>query len=429
MLPKRDDEAANLLGLSLLIAAGMSALMVPIIYFGGDPLLQLLNAPELAPYLWLSPLAVFLGGLFLALNYWNSRTKRFGRLSLARINASISTTGAQIGAGVGGYPTGGSLIGANILGSAVSNLVLGGQIWRDDRRVFRNSIHIEDMKSGIWRYRRFPIFDSWSSLLNSMSLQLPVFLLSAFFSPIIVGYYAICNRLLFLPSSLIGTSISQVFFQRSSVAKYEGNLSSLVESAFIRLFLIGFYPFLLLSIIGRELVVVVLGLPWEEAGVFVQILAPWTLFVFIASPMSVLMNTLERQRIALIFNVFFFTTRFLSLFIGGILSDVRLALSLFAFSGIFLIFIKLLYTFNIAGVSLQNILKKTIPYIIYSIFAVFTTLILKNIFLNYYIIITSGLITIALYYIIVCLNDDVIKILFNNFLKNAIYHISKYIHR
>jgi len=308
---------------------------------------------------------------------------------------------------MGGYPTGGSLINASIFGSAVSNLVLGGQIWRDDRKVFRNSISFEGMKEGLSRHRRFPIFDSWSALLNSASLQLPVFLLSVFFSPVVVGYYAICNRLLFLPSNLIGSSISQVFFQRSSVAKYEGNLSFVVETTFIRLILIGLYPFLVLSIMGRELVIVALGLSWEEAGVFIQILSPWTLFVFISSPMSILLITLERQRIALFFNVTFFITRFLSLYVGGSLGEVRLALVLFAVSGILLISIKLLYTFNIIGVSLRNIFRELIPYFSYSILSISIIFIIMAFTINYYLIISTGIIATTIYYLIIYKNYSV----------------------
>jgi len=96
MLPKTDEEAANLLGLSLLCVAVVSGLTVPALYFGGDALLSLLKAPGLEPYLILVPVFVFISGVFLALNYWNSRTKHFGRLSVARVTSSLATT---LGAG------------------------------------------------------------------------------------------------------------------------------------------------------------------------------------------------------------------------------------------------------------------------------------------------------------------------------------------
>lgn len=96
MLPKTDEEAANLLGLCLLCVAVVSGLTVPALYFGGDALLSLLRAPGLEPYLILVPVFVFISGVFLALNYWNSRTKHFGRLSVARVTSSLATT---LGAG------------------------------------------------------------------------------------------------------------------------------------------------------------------------------------------------------------------------------------------------------------------------------------------------------------------------------------------
>jgi lipopolysaccharide exporter len=78
MLPKTDEEAANLLGLCLLCVAVVSGLTVPALYFGGDALLSLLRAPGLAPYLILVPVFVFISGVFLALSNRNSCAKRFG---------------------------------------------------------------------------------------------------------------------------------------------------------------------------------------------------------------------------------------------------------------------------------------------------------------------------------------------------------------
>ena len=120
MLPKTDEEAANLLVLSLLSVTIISGLTVPALYFGGDALVSLLRAPGLGPYLILVPPFVFISGVFLALNYWNSRTKHFGRLSVAQVTSSLATTGTQLGAGFARYATEGSLIGANLVGVSVS---------------------------------------------------------------------------------------------------------------------------------------------------------------------------------------------------------------------------------------------------------------------------------------------------------------------
>ena len=65
MLPKTDEEAANLLGLSLLCVTVITGLTVPALYFGGDALLPLLRAPGPGSYPVLVSPFVFAGGCFL----------------------------------------------------------------------------------------------------------------------------------------------------------------------------------------------------------------------------------------------------------------------------------------------------------------------------------------------------------------------------
>jgi hypothetical protein len=50
MLPKTDEEAANLLGLCLLCVAVVCGLTVPALYFGADALLSPLKAPGPGSY-------------------------------------------------------------------------------------------------------------------------------------------------------------------------------------------------------------------------------------------------------------------------------------------------------------------------------------------------------------------------------------------
>ena len=119
MLPKTDEEAANLFGLCLffvIIITGISALGC---FFAGDVIADLLKSSELKKYLWLVPVSVFISGTFLALNYWNSRTKHFGRLSIARVISSVVTQTTKLGAGFSGFVSIGVLIGAGILGQAI----------------------------------------------------------------------------------------------------------------------------------------------------------------------------------------------------------------------------------------------------------------------------------------------------------------------
>jgi len=336
MLPETDEDAANLLGVSIGFAVLISLLTVPIVWWGKKPLLRVLNAELLDPYVWLMPVAVLLGGVFVALNYWNSRTRQFGRLSIARVISSLATTSTTLGAGFAGYATAGTMISAGVGGQAISTIVLGGQIWRDDGKLFLRSINWRGMLYGIKRHRRFPLYGIWSALLNTISWQLPIFLLANYFSVTVVGYYALGFRILQIPMSLIGTAIAQVFFQRAAEARSLGTLTSLVDSTFVKLVMVGVFPALTLSIIGHDLFSLVFGATWGEAGVYAQLLSLWSLFWLISSPLSTLLSVLEMQRFELQFNIILLAARFFALSIGGMLQNARLAILLFSAFGLIL---------------------------------------------------------------------------------------------
>ena len=334
MLPETDEEAVNLLAVSIGFAMLVSLLTAFIIWWGKTLLLRALNIDMLAPYLWLMPVAAWLGGVFNALNYWNSRTRQFGRLSVTRMVSSFVTAVATLGAGLIGIATAGAKIGANVGGQALAAIILSGQIWRDDRKLFIRSLHWRDISLVLKRYRKFPLYDTWSTLLNTASWQLPVLLLSSFFSPIVVGHYALGYRILQLPMNFVGTAIAQVFFQRASGAYIQGKLDIVVESAFRRLVMVGLFPVLTLTIIGRDLFSVVFGASWAEAGVYTQILSIWAFFWFISSPLSTVFRVLEKQEFLLKWNLFNLIIRFFSLWIGGVLQNPRLAVFLFSSSGV-----------------------------------------------------------------------------------------------
>lgn len=358
MLPVHNEDAANLLAASLGFVSLISFLAIPVIWCGQSVIVNLLNAPKLGSYLWLVPPMVFFMGLSLALNYWNSRTKHFGRLSLARIFQSVTTVGTQLGAGYAGYATGGSLIAAGVFGSALSSLVLGGQIWRDDGHFIRHSISWSRITAGLKRYSKYPLYDTWASLFNTIASELPTLLLSAFFSASIVGYYALAERLMNLPMSLIGRSVAQVFFQRASVAMHEGKLADVTEKTFSYLVKLSIVPILTMTLISKDVILFVFGQEWQESGVYLQIMSLWMVFWFISSPLTALFDVMQKQKTFLYIQIVNFLLRLFSLVIGGYLGNARVALILFSASGFLVYGFLTIFAPYFSGVSLVVILKK-----------------------------------------------------------------------
>ena len=416
MLPESDEEAVNLLGLSFFAVLVITSLTVPFVWYFKAPIIDLLNAPQIGDYLWLVPPFVFVNGVFLALNNWNSRTKLFKRLAFSRVSSSVSTTATQITLGLAEHPpTATGLIGGSLAGQSVATFVLGGQIWRDDRKLITKSLSWKKIYDGAIRHRKLPLIDSWSALMNSISWQLPAFLLSAFFAPAVVGFYSLGFRLLQLPMSFIGGSISQVFFQRASRAVSNGTLSTLVENVFRMLVLIGMFPILILTIVGSDVFTVIFGSAWTEAGVYAQILSLWAFIWFISSPLTTIYLVVEELHFGFNYNFFNLTTRFLSLTIGGMLGSARIALVLFSISGIVVYGYLCLKMMYYSGVKTSRALKIVLSNLVLFTPAGAVLVALKTAGINQVLLVVISGLIICIYYLYILKTDKQVKEIIDEF--------------
>lgn len=381
MLPETNEEAINVVGVALLSVVIVTSITALIIWLLSDKILGLLNAPQLRNYLWLVPLAIFLQGIILALNYWNSRTKHFGRLSVVQVISSVTTQITKLTAGFAGFVSGGVLIGASVLGILVSSGMLGSQIWRDDKKLFIHHLRWRRMANGFIRFIKFPLIDSWGGLLNGISWQLPALMLSSFFPLSVVGFYAVALVVIKTPLSIIAGALSQVFYQKTAGEKtIKGNNAALVENLMDKLMFVGILPTMILAMVGEELFTVVFGGKWVEAGRYTQILAPWGFFWFISSPLSALFSVYERQGTALSVHSMIFITRVASLYIGGIYHNVYLALGLFSLTGIVSYAFVALWNVRLAKANGRIILCSFFKYLLCSLPVFFCLFLVKYMF-------------------------------------------------
>lgn len=371
VLPENDEDASNLLVLSILIALGMSIITLVIVAIFHQQVAHLFNAPELESWLWLLPLSLLLAGLFQAFNYWSTRRKQFGRLAIRQVTQSTVCVAAQLTAGLVAKPMSGGLIGGSVLGQLAATSQLGWQIAREDGRMIRAKCNRLNIKKQALKYKNFPLYSSWSALLNSLSAMLPALMLGYFFNTAVVGYYALGQKILSLPMGIVGNSIAQVFFPRAVDARHEGNLDRLAMNTFNKLLNLGLVPILLISLVAPDLFYFIFGSKWLVAGQYVRWLSPWFLFVFIASPISTLYDVLGRQRDGLVFNTFLLISRILVLWMGGRTGDDQFTIALFGITGTVFWIFNCFWLLSIAGNQLlpafrdlSKSLVRSIPYIV-----------------------------------------------------------------
>ncbi|GJQ23510.1 MAG: hypothetical protein HBSAPP01_13000 [Candidatus Brocadia sapporoensis] len=166
------------------------------------------------------------------------------------------------------------------------------------------------------KYSDFPKKSSIGGLLNVFSDQVPIILIGILYNPIVLGFYSLSFRILYVPTNLIGSSVAQVFYEKATVAKRHGTLDKLVKKTTIHLFVIIIIPMVVLFIFGKPLFSFVFGKNWMEAGHITQIFVPFILLRFIFSPQKTVMMILRRLDYEVKFNLLFTITQIGALVLG-----------------------------------------------------------------------------------------------------------------
>jgi O-antigen/teichoic acid export membrane protein len=154
-------------------------------------------------------------------------------------------------------------------------------------------------------YRKFPLVSAPSQTLNGIALALPVPLVATYFGIIPAGQYAVATRIMILPMSLIGMSVSDVFHQRiadMSRTNPERAVRFLLR-ALLSLFVLALVPALIVTIGGEELFVFVLGPDWRLAGSIAAAVVPWVVAQFSVSPLSRIAVVYQGQESQLFYNL------------------------------------------------------------------------------------------------------------------------------
>ena len=213
-LPADNVEAANVVGLSLVVNVAMALLTVVAVLLFGDWVLGLFHAQVLRPYILLFALAQFGGGVTSTFINWAVRAKDYSGIAVNQLYQSITLVVVQIGLGIVRFGAPGLVLGA-VAGNVAGSSRLARASYRAESAAFRK-MSVAGIVSAANRYRRFPIFSSGSALLGSVGLRAPLLLLVAFYGTNIGGQYALAERLLYLPLTLVAGGVGHVFIAQGA---------------------------------------------------------------------------------------------------------------------------------------------------------------------------------------------------------------------
>jgi O-antigen/teichoic acid export membrane protein len=289
-LPEHEKDASVIFGLCMISAIVFALVcaviikLIPIDHLGSAKLSQMEQW-----WIW-TVLAGALISIYNSSSYLALRGAHFNRLGQSKAVMAFVTSIGQIGSAWFISQEEAALIIPFILAQLVGVLTLQrGAKFKFrffDKGALLNFAH---------RYRRFPIMVAPASLMDGISVLLPILAITALYSPAQAGAYALADRALKIPVTLIGSSVLQVFYGRAAAIR--GNpieAKRLLWRTWRTLALLALLPCLFLVLWGDVLFAFLFGVQWSEAGTFARYLAVGLLFYFVSYPTSNILVVNER---------------------------------------------------------------------------------------------------------------------------------------
>ena len=330
VLPEDDNKARSIVhvcALLLTAAVLITALSIPF----AQPIARLFNAPELARYWWLVPFSVLGMSAWNILNYWYIRHKAFTRISGYQITQSIFSASGKIGLGTPGFMSGGMIV-ATVIAPLLSLVISIGLAWKKHIRVLF-SIDRQQIRSVMREYANFPKFNLPRSLVNTISIALPIWIMTPRFGLEEIGQFSLAMMAAVLPFTLFARACNQVLYQHLSVCVQQQKSLRPVLQPFILWTGIAIIAGLaLVYVFLPQLVSLVFGAKWMESADIMRRLFPYLLLTPVCGSICFLSDIFAKQKIALWLETGYTIIMALSLVFGTWYCSFFTTVSLFAWT-------------------------------------------------------------------------------------------------
>jgi O-antigen/teichoic acid export membrane protein len=290
-LPAQEEQGVALFTLCMGLCAVAAAACFALVQVLPPDNLLYHRFPEMRPWWsWIAAGVAFVGW-YNATSYLALRRGQFQTVGKSKACVAIVTVAGQTLAGLifGGTDSGlvfpflaGQLAGVLVLGfgaRAQGSWRVGGQALVDVAR----------------RFIRFPKYVAPGSLLDGIAAMLPVSVVAATLSLADAGYYALAERALRMPVTLIGSSVLQVFYRQMAELRHDApSARRLLVKTWWTMALIAVAPCAAIALFGESIFGFVFGSTWSPSGRVAEVLVAWVLAQFISYPTSNVLVVQER---------------------------------------------------------------------------------------------------------------------------------------
>lgn len=321
LLPKKNQDALNILYFLVLFSLALAILMLIILLLMPKLIKHYFGLEVLGPFIYLIPILTYVSVMIGVIQSWLNRLEQYKNMSKLKICQSTSMAIFSVLFGFVGLSSG--LIYGQMLSLCIT-LTLAIIIIR---RSLPINISLAQIKEIIKKYRGAPKFIFPTTLLDIFSMQLPIFLIASWFTDSSAGQYRMATMLMGVPSAILGGAVAQIFLQRFSLA-WPNALAAkkILLQSWLILSLIGLVVFFPILLYGPEIFEIFLGVGWRDAGIMASILSPMIYLSLIQSPTSTSFVVMGIEKCLPFFGIVVMIYRPLALYIGLIFNDIKIGL-------------------------------------------------------------------------------------------------------
>jgi O-antigen/teichoic acid export membrane protein len=307
MQAKDYEDARHLLALSIRIAFISSIALLVVLLFTSGWIAQVYHSAALKYLLWTLPFAVFLAGVFNALNYWFSRKKNYKVAATSKLLYSAVGEPFKIIAGiVQANPAG------LVLSSVADHATAAWQSWFQFKKDEPKGLGQIDQKRRLTlakSFNHYPRFALWGGLLNNLAQWAHVAVFAFFYQEaaiIPIAYIGLSRRLFFNPLGILSSSYGQVFYQRIEQISDGTQLKKFFLQNLYRFLAFGALMVACVYILPTKTFGFIFGDEWNEALSYLRILSFWYALNFAVSSLSFIFNRLKLQAYTLVSDIVHF---------------------------------------------------------------------------------------------------------------------------
>jgi O-antigen/teichoic acid export membrane protein len=422
VLPDDLSDAAGLLKLSFLLLFGWIIMIY--LFMLTTNMVGWLEWESIRKVVWLLPVLAGLMGSWYIFTSWYTRKKKFIHISVSWVLIQIPQVFFIIIGGYLGYNTALHLIDYRVVGVLFPPLFLFIFFMIHDSWIFKVRHRIKDLLRLAIRYKKFPLYEFWSTLMSVIAFNGPILLFPVLFDAGSAGHFSKAVYVLYVIPLMIGNSFSQVLFQQMAELRNKGKSTEpIVRMTLKSVLFIGTIPLVLVGVAGPEIFSVLLGPMWGIAGQYSQFLTIWLFFLLISTSLQSAYMVFEKQEFALLFNFLAVVLRLGILVIcARLVSEgnytIVMTVILFSVASALINLAKVMYIGHLIKLQLLQLFQEMRWYLLFMVIIAVGYVLIKQIFMGSDLIIFfAGALLGGLFYVVLLFTQPTLRELFLSFIK------------